>query len=156
AELAHQRVHVLGPDHLLALIAFDQHVGGAGVAPIVQHDAVPARGELLRQRNELVMAASAACREHDPRATLADLLPVDVDSADVGDGHGPLAGLVAHVDAARLPHVGATWIRGSAARRRAAFQLSKWCPDVSGAAAQAHSGFMPDSLITLDQVSPSL
>src|SRR5262249_12613328 len=60
-----------------------------GVAPVVQHHAVPARGELAREGNELVMAAPAAGGQHDPRPAIANLLPVDVHSADVCNGHVP-------------------------------------------------------------------
>src|SRR5689334_9086456 len=83
-ELTEERVEIVGPDLLFALRALDQDVGGAGVAPIVQHHANAVRGDLLRERHELGETAPPAGDEREPRAARADDAIVDVDAAYPG------------------------------------------------------------------------
>ena len=103
AELLQQLMQVVEPERFLGDVALDQHVGAAGVAAVVQHDAIAGVGELGGERHELVVAAPAAGDQRHPRAAIADDLVEDVHSADFGDRHGvsPLSVGAAH--AARLP-----------------------------------------------------
>src|SRR5581483_1698867 len=83
-----QLVEVVGPDRLLGLVALDQDVRGAGVAPVVQQHAEAGAGDLLRERHELVVTAPAARRQRDPRSFLADHPIMDIEASDPGDRHG--------------------------------------------------------------------
>jgi hypothetical protein len=85
--LQQQRLHIAGPDRLLAVVAFDQDVGSAGVAAVVQHHPIAVPGEFLGERNEFIVAAPAARRHDDPRPAVADDPPVDVHSVDFAHGH---------------------------------------------------------------------
>ena len=87
-ELLEQLVQVVEPEDFLGDVAFDQHVGAAGVAAVMQHDAVAGIGELGGQRHELVVAAAPAGDQRRPRAAIPDDLIEDVHSADFGDRHG--------------------------------------------------------------------
>ena len=87
-ELLEQLVQVVEPEDFLGDVAFDQHVGAAGVAAVMQHHAVAGIGELGGQRHELVVAAAPAGDQRRPRAAVADDLIEDVHSADFCDRHG--------------------------------------------------------------------
>ena len=103
-ELLEQFVQVVEPEDLFGDVAFDQHVGAAGVAAVVQHDAIAGVGELGGERHELVVAAASAGDQRRPRAAISDDLIEDVHSADVGDRHGVSPVIVSAADnpAARL------------------------------------------------------
>ena len=59
-ELLEQFVQIVEPENFSATSrSLDQDIGAAGVAAIVQHDAIASIGELCCQRHELVMAAPA-------------------------------------------------------------------------------------------------
>ncbi len=88
AELLEQFVQVVEPEDFLGDVAFDQDVGAAGVAAVVQHDAIAGVGELGGERHELVVAAASAGDQRDPRAAISDDLIEDVHSADFCDRHG--------------------------------------------------------------------
>ena len=81
-------MQIVEPEDFLGDIALDQDVGAAGVAAVVQHDAVAGVGELGRQRHELVVAATSAGDQRGPRPAISDDLIEDVHSADVCDRHG--------------------------------------------------------------------
>ena len=97
-------MQVVEPEDFLGDIAFDQHVGAAGVAAVMQHDAVAGIGELGGQRHELVVAAAPAGDQRRPRAAIPDDLIEDVHSADFCDRHGvsPVIMSAADNPAARL------------------------------------------------------
>ena len=81
-------MQVVEPEDFLGDVAFDQHVGAAGVAAVVQHDAVAGVGELGGERHELVVAAASAGDQRHPGPAIPDDLIEDVHSADFGDRHG--------------------------------------------------------------------
>src|SRR5690242_2524421 len=82
----------------------------------MQHDPVAAARELLGQRDELVMAAAAAGDQCRPRATFADDLVEDVDSANLGVRHAALRVFSGAVDSAPAHIIGGCWRRASGDR----------------------------------------
>src|SRR5581483_1711267 len=86
-ELREQLVQILGPFRVFA-VAVDGDVGAAGVAPVVDDDAVAGLGDLLAERAHPDRAAPPARLQHDERAALAENVETQLDAADARALHG--------------------------------------------------------------------
>jgi hypothetical protein len=82
AELAEQFMNVVGPDLVLRLVAIDDYVGGAAVAPVEDDHAVAKLGELAGLVLYAAEIAASARRQGDPWPGGAENLIVNINAAN--------------------------------------------------------------------------
>src|SRR5580765_510968 len=82
-ELPEQLMNIIGPNLVFRIVAIDDDIGGAAIAPVEDDDPVTGFGHFASESLNAAYIAPAAGRKRHPRTVITKHFIVDVDSAYV-------------------------------------------------------------------------